>query len=223
MRINSDELIDDIDDLLRPDEKRIVIWQKLGEKHCRITFFDKEALNQDKEREQERKKDMLFSIVYKTDNDLVIVHCNTDHQLALSICLALFKKGLDVRCFGHDDQGVTKRIIFDTTVCGFCEFVKNLQNIANELNLTLSLNDNPLGNYNEGYLLVRMKEASGRAKIVGILINPGGIFRVTILDGSIDFSYLISKMNKINNRLVIRETISTNTGKKVVTRYNYCH
>jgi hypothetical protein len=223
MRINSDELIDCIYELLSPNEKRIVVWQKLGEKHCRVTFFDKEALDQKKEKEQERKRDMLFSIVCKADNDLVIVHCNTDHQLALSICLALLKKGLDVRCFGHDDQGVTKRIIFDTTVCDFCEFVNNLQNIANELNLALSLNDNPLGNYNEGYLLVRMKEANGRAKIIGILINPGGIFRVTILDGSIDFSYLISKMNKINNRLIIRETISTYTGKKVVTRYNYCH
>lgn len=223
MRINSDELIDDIDNLLSPEEKRIVVWQKLGEKHCRITFFDKEALDQDEEREKERRKDMSFSIVHQTDNDLVIAHCNLNHQLPLNICLVFLKKGLDVRCFGHDDKGVTKSIIFDTTVCGFCDFVKNLQNIANELNLTLSLNDDPLGNYNEGYLLVRMKEENGRAKIVGILINPGGIFRVTILDDSIDLSYLISKMNKINSRLVIRETVLTNTGKKVVTRYNYCH
>jgi len=222
MRINSDELIDDINDLLNPEEKRIVVWQKLGEKHCRVTFLNKGVLDQKKEREQERKRDMLFSIVHKVDNDLVIAHCNTDHRLVLIICLALLRKGLDVRCFGHDDQGMTKSIIFDTTVCSFCEFVKNLQNIANELNLTLSLNDNPLGNYNEGYLLARMKETNGRAKIVGILINPGGIFRVTILDGSIDFSYLFSKMNKINSRLIIRETISTNIGRKVITRYNYC-
>jgi len=222
MRISSDELVDAISELLNPIERRIVDWQKLGEKHCRVTFFDKNAPDKAKEREAEIKKDMLFSIVHKANNDLVIAHCNTEHRLSLSICLALFKKGLDVRCFGHDDDGRLKGIIFDTTVGDFCEFVKNLQSIADTFHLILCLSDNPLNDYQTGLFYARMKDIHGTAKLVGVLTNPGHIFRVTILDKTISLSFLVSQIDQRNCHLVVRGAVPTNSGRKVVTLYSCC-
>ena len=221
MRTNSNELIDDIEGLLNLVEKRTVVWQKLGERHCRVMFCEEGGQAEGKERKAETEKDMLFSIVHQPTNDLVIVHCNAEHKLALRVCLALLKKGADVRCFAHNDNEKVKDVIFDTTAINFCQFVKNLQQIADELRLTLCLGSQPLSDYRKGLFFVRLKDLHGTSKLVGVLTQPNNTLRVTILDQSISLPFLVAHFDERCYHLIIRRAVPTDMGRKAVTLYDW--
>jgi len=205
MRITSSDLISILDVKIGKEEK--LIWNRIGENHCWILF------------PEDKEKDILISIRKEIENDFVTISCKTKHRLPINICLILLKEGLSIRCIGRKENGEDE-VIFDSTVDDFCEFIKNLQNIADDLNFTLCLGNNPLRDYEKGPLFVRMRDVDCRSKLVGFLTNPERTFQVTLFDKSISLAHLLSRIDRTQYRLIVRETIPTSTGRKVTTIYD---
>ncbi|MCX6737166.1 MAG: hypothetical protein NTX26_00250 [Candidatus Parcubacteria bacterium] len=189
------------------DKSEAPVLHRLSEKHCRISFPN------------DKKKNMILSIEEELGSDVVDIYCSTKHQPSINICLILLKEGFSVRCIGRDEIGGSE-MIFDSTVSDFCEFIQNLQKIADDLNSSLYLGSNPLRDYRKQQFLARINTADNRPELIGYLNSQCHTFRVTVFDDILSVGYLKSHIDRKSQRLVIRESRLTDSGRKVSTVYD---
>lgn len=205
MRILSCDLVSILDKKM--DRSDGSVLRRFSEKHCLISFPN------------DKKKNMILSIEEELGSDVVTIRCGAKHQSSINICLILLKEGFSVRCIGRDEIG-GREMIFDSTVSDFCEFIQNLQKIADDLDSSLYLSSNPLGDYRKQQFLARINTADNRPELIGYLNSQHHSFRVTVFDNILGVGYLKSRIDRKAQRLVIRKSILTGSGRKVSTVYD---